>query len=102
MRQITSQELKISFENLIAVVENSGEQLVLTASVVDMLQSMYTWVVVDANMQISVPYGTNGAPAIMWPHGSRVDISIVLPCLAKIQSRISTVRYVTSLLKKYR
>lgn len=73
LRRITIDELKISFENLIGIIENCDKPQVLTSSVVEMLKTMYTWVVFDSDTQISIPYEAGGVPKKMWPHGSRVD-----------------------------
>lgn len=71
---ISSVNMKLTFENLVASILAVPGELLDKGSVVKMVRSLYDWAVFDPNLQLDLPFPP-GKPASskMWPHGSVVN-----------------------------
>lgn len=73
-RKTRTANIKTTVENIIASVSGIHGDSLDKDSVVEMVKSMYTWIVFDPNYQISLPSPAGSSVAQkMWPHGAVVD-----------------------------
>lgn len=73
-RRTRTANIKTTVENIIASVSAIRGDTLDKDSVVEMVKSMYTWIVFDPNYQISLPSPAGSSVAQkMWPHGAVVD-----------------------------
>lgn len=73
-RKTRTANIKTTVENIIAAVSAIKSDDLDKGSVVEMVKSMYTWIVFDPNFQISLPAPSGSTVAQkMWPHGAVVD-----------------------------
>jgi len=73
-RTVSSTNLKVTFENLVAAIKATSGDSVDKVSVANMLNSIYYWIVFDASSQIDLPtVPGSGSTSKMWPHGATVD-----------------------------
>ncbi len=71
---VRPEDLQATFENLMCVIKEKGDVVFSGATVRNMLESVYEWMVFDKNLQIIIP-SEPGSSTVqkMWPHGSRID-----------------------------
>lgn len=73
-RKTRTSNIKTTVENIIAAVSSIKGDDLDKGSVVEMVKSMYTWIVFDPNYQISLPSPAGSSVTQkMWPHGAVVD-----------------------------
>lgn len=73
-RRTRTSNIKTTVENIIASVSSIRGDTLDKDSVVEMVKSMYTWIVFDPNYQISLPSASGSSVTQkMWPHGAVVD-----------------------------
>jgi len=67
-------DLQATFENVVSVMQLEQGDSFTKSSVIDMVKSIYNWMVFDPDMQIVLPVTSNSsARRRMWPHGSKID-----------------------------
>lgn len=73
-RRVRTNNMKITFENILASVSAIPSDTLTKDSVAEMVKSVYTWMVFDPDAQISLPTGSGTSHVQkMWPHGAVVD-----------------------------
>jgi len=73
-RVVSSDDLHITFENMISSISACRGESLDKQSVVQSIRSLYEWITFDRNCQLSLPVvpGSNTSSK-MWPHGAVVD-----------------------------
>jgi len=71
---VGSEDLRATFENVIAAVEKDDEEELSKDSVAELVRSMYEWMVFDPDRQVTLP-SSSGSQVVrkMWPQGSKID-----------------------------
>nr|POF11847.1 hypothetical protein CFP56_78077 [Quercus suber] len=72
--QVTSENLQSSFENLVCVLSKCDGDEFDKQSVIEMVRSIYDWMVFDPSLQLHLPSAPGSSTVKkMWPHGSTID-----------------------------
>jgi hypothetical protein len=70
----TDTNVRLTFENLKATIDMMPENSLDKSSVARMVKTIYHWMMIDVNSQISLPSGAGNTGILkMWPHGAIVD-----------------------------
>lgn len=71
---VSPEHLQATFENVICYIREMGDTSLAASTVLEMLETMYEWMVFDENTQITMP-SEPGSTTVqkMWPQGSRID-----------------------------
>lgn len=73
-RRVRTDDMKVTFENIISYLGSMKTSELDKDSVTDLVKDVYTWMVFDPNGQISMPVAPGEKKACkMWAHGAVVD-----------------------------
>lgn len=71
---VCAESLQVTFENIISLINVDKGGSYSPESVAEMLRDVYSWMVFNPNLQITLPAERGSASTRkMWPHGSKVD-----------------------------
>lgn len=70
---ISSTELRVTFENLLHSTSKCDDDVLDKNSVMSCVVDIYNWMVFDRDMQITLPMAPGSTESKMWPHGAKVD-----------------------------